>query len=94
MGYVFDWDARKAAANLQKHGVTFQEGSSVFGDARALRIPDLDHSHDELRYLLLGHSDRDRLLVVSSVERGPRTRLISARRATRNERTTYEEEAQ
>ena len=91
MGYIFEWDPRKAAANARKHGVTFDEATTVFGDPQAMLVEDPDHSLDELRYLLLGLSTRDRLLVVAFVERPPRTRLISARRATRYERRRYEE---
>ena len=92
MGYLFEWDTEKAAANLKKHDVTFDEASTVFGDPLAILIPDPDHSVVEQRYLLLGMSNRHRLLVVAHAERPPRTRLISARRATPKERRTYEEE--
>jgi uncharacterized DUF497 family protein len=70
--------------------VTFDEASTVFGDPLALLMPDPDHSLAERRYLLLGMSSRRRLLVIAFVERPPRTRLISARRATRRERRRYE----
>lgn len=92
MGYSFEWDPRKAAANARKHGVTFDEATTVFGDPQALLVADPDHSLDEMRYLLLGLSTRHQLLVVAFVERPPRTRIISARRATRHERRRYEEE--
>jgi uncharacterized DUF497 family protein len=74
------------------HGVTFEEARTVFGDAHAILVSDPDHSQFEMRYLLLGSSIRHRLLVVAFAERPPRTRLISARRATRSERRRYEEE--
>ncbi len=90
MAYVFEWDAAKAIANVQKHRVTFDEASTVFGDPLALLMPDPDHSEGEERYLLLGMSTRQRLLVVAFSERLPQTRLISARRATRRERRRYE----
>ena len=93
MGYTFDWDPKKAASNVRKHGVTFDEASTVFGDPLALHMPDPDHSVSEDRYLLLGMSIRQRLLVVAFAERGPRTRLISGRRATPWERRCYEEES-
>ena len=93
MAYVFEWDASKAKSNERKHGVTFDEATTVFGDALAMLMHDPDHSEDEPRYLLLGMSSRLRLLVVGFAERGPRTRLISARRATRPERKRYEEQA-
>jgi len=93
MGYVFEWDTRKDKLNARKHGVTFDEATSVFGDPQAMLLADPDHSLDEMRYLLLGLSTRHRLLVVAFVERPPRIRLISARRATRQERRQYEEES-
>lgn len=93
MGYVFEWDSQKARRNVRKHGVTFDEASTVFGDPLAILMPDPDHSEAEQRYVLLGMSNRRRLLVVAFAERPPRTRLISARRATRQERRRYEEES-
>ncbi len=92
MGYIFEWDAKKAESNARKHGVTFDEASTVFGDSLALLMADPDHSLGEERYLVLGMSNRQRLLVVAVAERPPRTRLISARRAARSERRRYEEE--
>ena len=92
MGYVFEWDGKKAESNDRKHGVTFDEASTVFGDPLGLLMPDPDHSLHEQRYLLLGMSNQQRLLVVAFAERPPRTRLISARRATRRERRRYEED--
>jgi hypothetical protein len=90
VAYIFEWHATKASANLRKHGVTFDEASTVFADPLALLMPDPDHSEGEERYVLLGMSTRSRLLVVGFSERPPRTRLISARRATRSERRRYE----
>ena len=92
MGYIFEWDAKKAHANVHKHGVTFDEASTVFADPLSLLMPDPDHSLDEERYLLLGMSSRQRILVVAFADRPPGTRLISARRATLGERRRYEEE--
>ncbi len=92
-GYQFEWDAVKAEANRRKHGVAFAEAITVFSDALAMLQPDPDHSEAERRYLVLGMSDQRRLLVVAFAERPPRTRLISARRATRKERREYEEES-
>lgn len=92
MGYTFEWDPAKAESNVRKHGVTFDEASTVFGDPLNLLMADPDHSRDEERYVLLGMSSQRRLLVVAFAERPPRTRLISARRATRQERRRYEEE--
>ena len=90
MAYVFEWDAAKATENARKHGVTFDEASTAFADRLGLLMPDPDHSEGEERYLLLGMSTWQRLLVVAFAERSPRTRLISARRATRQERRRYE----
>lgn len=92
MGYQFEWDPKKAATNVRKHGVTMEEACTVFADPLAVLKSDPDHSAGEMRYLLLGTSARVRLLVVAFAERPPRTRLISARRATRRERRQYEEE--
>ncbi len=92
MGYVFEWDPAKADANARKHGVTFDEASTVFGDPLNLLMSDPAHTLDEERYLLLGMSNRRRLLVVAFAERPPRARRISARWATRQERRQYEEE--
>ncbi len=93
MGYRFEWDPAKDAANRAKHGVTFDEAVSAFGDPQSLLRHDPDHSLEESRYLLLGESKRGRLLVVSFTDRPPNTRIISARRATPRERVQYEEEA-
>lgn len=92
MGYIFDWDPDKSKANLRKHGVPFEEATTVFGDPLALLMTDPDHSIEEERYVLLGTSTRQRMLVVAFAEKSPLTRLISARRATRSERRKYEEE--
>ena len=92
MGYTFEWDPAKAKANVRKHDVTFEEASTVFGDPLNLLMSDPDHFHEEERYLLLGMSNLRRLLVVAFAERPPRTRLISVRMATRQERRRYEEE--
>ena len=92
MGYIFEWDPVKAESNVRKHHVTFDEASTVFGDPLNLVMADPDHSRDEERYLLLGMSNRRRLLVVAFAERAPQSRLISARRTIRQERRLYEEE--
>lgn len=92
MGYEFAWDAAKAAANVRKHGVSFEEAVTAFGDPLSVLMPDPDHSVGEQRFLVLGLSDRGRLLVVAFAERPPRTRLISARLATNHERRRYEED--
>lgn len=90
MGYAFEWDPREAQANAVKHGVAFEEAVTVFGDALALQLDAPDHATGEARYLLLGMSSRQRLLVVAYAERPPRTLIISARPATRRERRSYE----
>ena len=92
MPYQFEWDADKAAANLRKHGVSFDEAVTAFGDPLSVLLRDPDHSAGEERYLVMGMSTQGRLLVVAFVERPPRTRIISARLATRRERHNYEEE--
>lgn len=92
MALRFRWDPRKAVGNVRKHGVTFEEATTVFGDRLSVTIADPDHSVDEQRFLLLGLSSRGRLLVVAHSERGDAIRIISARRVTRRERRTYAEE--
>ncbi len=93
MSLQFTWDPRKAAANLRKHGVGFPEAATAFADPLSLTIPDPDHSAGEERFVLIGQSERRRLVVVAHVERGELIRIISARPATRRERNSYEEEA-
>ena len=91
MSLQFEWDPIKALENAKKHGVTFEEASTVFGDPLSLTISDPNHSEDEQRFLILGRSHRDRVLVVSHAERGDTVRVISARRASRQERRSYEQ---
>ena len=79
-------------ANFQKHSVSFDKASTVFGDRLSLLMPDPDHSADEERYVVLGMAARQKLPVVAFAERPPYTRLIWARLATRAERKRYEEE--
>ena len=93
MVYLFEWDPVKAAENVADHGVTFDEASTVLADPLSLLMGDPDHSDDEDRYLVLGMSVQQRLLVVAFTDHLPRTRIISARRATRRERRRYEEKA-
>ena len=93
VAYLFAWDPAKAATNITDHGVTLDEASTVFADPFALLMPDPDHSEDEDRFVLLGISTQQRLLVVAFTDRPPRTRIISARRATRRERRRYETKA-
>ncbi len=88
----FEWDAPKSNANLRKHGVSFEEAASVFGDPLALTFADPDHSIREARFVTIGQSHRDLLLVVAHVERGRTIRIISARKTTKHERTIYEQD--
>jgi hypothetical protein len=90
MGLAFEWDESKAKVNTRKHGVNFEEASTVFADPLSVTIYDPVHSEDEDRYIALGESQRRRLLVVVFTDRGDRIRIISARVATRRERKDYE----
>jgi uncharacterized DUF497 family protein len=87
----FVWDDAKAIATVAKHGVSFHEASTIFGDPLAITYPDPDHSIGEERHITFGRSASGRLLVVAHVERQDVLRLISARPATRRERKIYEE---
>ena len=91
MELKFEWDPRKAVKNQARHGVSFEEGASVFGDLLGRIVDDRRHSEAEQRAVLLGTSERNRLLAVMFTERGDAIRLISARKATRQERRNYEE---
>jgi len=91
MDVSFEWDPRKATRNRQKHGVSFEDAVSVFGDPLARIFDDLDQAGTEPRELIIGLCKRQRLLVVCFVERRNRIRIISARRATKQERQDYEE---
>ena len=86
------WDERKAARNLRKHEVSFDEAATVFDDPLFVIAKDEDHSIEEKRSIILGESKAGRLLVVAYAERGKDTRIISAREATPKERKNYEEE--
>jgi uncharacterized DUF497 family protein len=86
-----EWDEEKAAANLAKHKVSFEEAKTVFDDPLYVDFYDPDHSVDEHRYIIIGESHQRRLLIVSYTERDDVVRLISAREVTRSERETYEE---
>lgn len=85
----FEWDATKASDNLKNHGVAFEEALTVFADPLAVIFDDPDHSDAERRELIIGHSSSQRLLVVSFTDRSPRTRIISARKATAREQQDY-----
>ena len=86
----FEWDPSKAADNLKKHGVGFEEAATVFGDPLEVTIPDPDHSEGEPRFLSLGRSADNRLLVLAHTEREDTIRIIHARVASPKERRTYE----
>ena len=88
----FEWDVRKASINLKKHGVSFREAKSVFYDENGLHMPDPDHSSDEDRFVLIGMSQHIRMVVVCHCYRKNDSiiRLISARKATKQERSSYE----
>lgn len=90
MSLTFEWDENKANSNLAKHGVSFVEGATAFGDPRSLTILDPTHSQVEERFILLGESQLGNLLVVPHTERGDNIRIISARKAGRKERKHYE----
>jgi uncharacterized DUF497 family protein len=86
----FDWDAAKAASNLRKHGISFEEARSVFYDEFAIQFYDESHSSDEERFLMLGMSGSAQLLIVCHCERrGGVIRIISARKATKKESSFY-----
>ena len=92
MTFRFDWESNKAATNLRKHGVSFDEAVTVFGDSLAVIFDDEGHSTNEVRELLIGHSAANRLLLVCFTElHGEMIRLISARVATKRESRDYEE---
>ncbi len=91
MGLKVEWDEDKARSNARKHGVTFEEAVTVFGDVLAMTIHDSDHSDDEDRYIIMGEADQQRLLVVSFTDREDAIRIISGRVANRRERKKYEE---
>ncbi|MGH8138133.1 MAG: BrnT family toxin [Steroidobacteraceae bacterium] len=90
MAIEFEWDDAKARNNVRKHGVKFDDATTAFYDALSVTIPDPDHSVDESRFLLIGMTLTGRLVVVSHTDRGRRIRIISARRANRRERASYE----
>jgi len=88
---IFTWDSHKAAANLKKHNIDFREAATVFYDTLSTTFPDDDHSIVEQRFLTIGESARNRVLVIAHTEEGETIRIISARMATRRERRFYEE---
>ncbi len=90
---LFDWDPIKARKNINIHGVSFDEASTAFKDILSLTIYDPLHSDEEDRFILIGNSHKNRLLVIVHTERGDTIRIISARKTTKNERKQYEENA-
>jgi uncharacterized DUF497 family protein len=91
MSFEFEWDPKKAEENLKKHGVAFEEGLTVFADPLARIFDDPDRSTDETREIIIGHSEKQRLLLVSFTERAARVRIVGARSATKRERQDYEQ---
>ena len=91
MSVKFEWDKKKATANLKKHRVSFEEAATALSDPMAATAADPDHSLDEERYITFGVSERGRLLVVAHTEKGETIRIISARIASKGERELYEE---
>ena len=87
----FEWNSNKAESNYEKHNVSFEEAATVFNDLLSVTFPDPDHSIGESRYVIIGVSRFGQLLVVSHTDRGEKVRIISARKATRQERRFYEE---
>jgi uncharacterized DUF497 family protein len=87
---VFEWDPNKAKKNIEIHGISFDEASTAFKDPLSLTIYDPLHSDEEDRFTLIGTSFKNRLLVVVHTERGDIIRIISARKAKKNERKYYE----
>ena len=87
---IFEWDEKKAHQNIKKHGISFEEAATVFGDPFSITIYDPLHSKDEDRFVILGMSNKDRVLVVIHSDRHDRIRIISARKATKKEIRQYE----
>ncbi|MCC5641577.1 BrnT family toxin [Nostoc sp. CHAB 5824] len=87
----FEWNPDKAALNLEKHGISFPEAATVFNDPLSVTFPDLDHSIGESRYMIIGVSRFGQLLVVAHIDRGEKVRIISARKATHQEKKFYEQ---
>ena len=91
MRLIFSWEPKKAGANLEKHGVSFEDASTAFGDPLSVTVSDPAQSDDETRFVLVGRSFRGELLVVVHSEQENSIRIISAREATRRERRDYEQ---
>lgn len=91
MNLTFEWDSEKARSNLRRHGISFEEASSVFGDPLSITIGDTLHSTQEQRFITMGESALKKLIIVSHVDRGDNIRILSARLATKKERKQYEQ---
>ena len=91
MGLQFEWDEIKAQSNLRKHGISFEEATTAFGDTLSITIDDPFHSQDEDRLILIGLSEDLKTLVVVHVEKRETIRIISARKASKKEKQFYEE---
>ncbi len=91
MALRFEWDSNKAQSNRRKHGVTFEEASTIFGDPLSITVHDPAHSISEDRLITIGTSVNDKLIVVVHTDRNDIIRIISARKATKNERAQYEQ---
>ncbi len=91
MELTFEWDEGKAKENLKKHKVSFEEGKTVYNDPFLWTFPDPDHSEVEQRYINIGYSSKERILVVTHTEREANFRIISCRKATASEGRAYEE---
>jgi len=87
---IFEWDKKKADQNIRKHGISLEEAATVFGDPFSITIYDPLHSQDEDSSVILGTSNKNRVLVVIHTDRQDRIRIISARKATKKERKQYE----
>jgi uncharacterized DUF497 family protein len=91
MALQFEWDSKKAESNERKHGITFEEASTIFGDLLSITIDDPAHSIGEDRFITIGTSASGKLIIVVHTDHNDIIRIISARRATRNERRQYEQ---
>ncbi|MBI5591535.1 MAG: BrnT family toxin [Deltaproteobacteria bacterium] len=91
MKFTFEWDEVKAKENLKKHGVSFEEGRTIFNDSFLFTFPDVEHSVKEARYINIGLSANGRILIVIHTERQEKIRIVSCRKATARERRFYEE---
>ncbi len=91
MGLRFEWDPKKAEANLERHKIAFEEAATAFADPLSITIPDPDHSIRESRFILIGRTFAGQTVLIAHTERRDQIRIISARRATRREVKAYEE---